>query len=239
MIKLAFIFNFRKPNLTMNHPKRNILLPGIILSNLFPLYGVLQYHWTIFSVVYIYWIELLIITFFLILKMLFASGDEQVTFSGKVWLAAKFLLFRCGIFLFYLLFIVVFLGLMVSAKDTSSSMNMMQALLLRGSFYYYTILSFILYNLVEFIVWYMASGKYRTAKPNDYFIILDPHILVVHIVVVLGTFLYQGATEQLHWNHKNSMIACVSLFVVVKIIADTLKERFSSDTNMPETGKYI
>ncbi|MEN9449260.1 MAG: hypothetical protein RJA25_2550, partial [Bacteroidota bacterium] len=37
---------------------KNVILPLIIISNIFPLYGVIYYNWTFFSVVYIYWLEL-------------------------------------------------------------------------------------------------------------------------------------------------------------------------------------
>jgi hypothetical protein len=85
----------------------------------------------------------------------------------------------------------------------------------------------------------MLNGEYKRAKPEDNFQILDVHILVVHIVVVLGTFLYQGVTENLHWNHKNSMIACVGLFVFIKIIADITKQSLSGDIPEEQKGKFI
>lgn len=47
---------------------KNVMLPLIIFSNLFPLYGSYQLQLTIFTVVYIYWIELLIISTFQLLK---------------------------------------------------------------------------------------------------------------------------------------------------------------------------
>ena len=231
-------YNNRKIILPKN---KNVFLPLIIFSNLFPLYGVINYNWTIFSVVYIYWIELLIISTFQLLKILLAKGDTNATFFNKLALGIKFFIFRTGLFFFYLLFIVVFLGLLTSAKsgETKDAITMFEAMFFRGTFYRITLLSFILYNLVEFLVLFIANEKYKTDKPHDNFILLDAHIIVVHIVVVLGTFLYQGVTEHFHWNHKSAMIACVSLFVVIKIIADIIRQGLSGDVPEEQQEKFI
>lgn len=220
---------------------KNVMLPLIIFSNLFPLYGVIHYNWTIFSVVYIYWLELLIISTFQLLKIMFAEGDEEATFFSKLTIALRFFAFRTGIFFFYLLFIVVFLGFLISGKENSdgSGIQLFDVIFLKGNFYKITLLSFLVYNIVEFVVLFLLNGAYKNAKPEDNFIILEPHILVVHLVVVLGTFLYQGATENLNWNHKNAMIATVSLFVVIKIIIDIYRQRLSADVPEDQQGKFI
>ncbi len=220
---------------------KRVMLPLIIFSNLFPLYGVLMYNWTIFSVVYIYWIELLIITFFQFLKIIVAQGEPRWSFSVNLFIGIKFLLLRAGLFLFYLLFIVVFLGFLASSKDDSgkSAMNMFDVVFFKGSFYRITLLSYTLYNLIEFIVLYILNNDYKTSKATDHNNFLDMHILVVHLVVVLGTFIYQGVTDTLHWNHKSAMIACVSLFVVIKIIADVVRQSLSGDIVKDEPGNFI
>jgi hypothetical protein len=228
-------------NINVQTANKNVMLPLIIFSNLFPLYGVIHYNWTIFSVVYIYWIELLIISTFQLLKIMVAEGDKQATFFSKSSIALRFFAFRTGIFFFYLLFIVVFLGFLISAKNNSdgSGIQLFDVIFLKGNFYKITLLSFLVYNIVEFIVLFLLNGAYKNAKPEDNFIILEPHILVVHLIVVLGTFLYQGATENLNWNHKNAMIATVSLFVVIKIITDIFRQRLSADAAEDQKGKFI
>jgi hypothetical protein len=228
-------------NINVQTANKNVMLPLIIFSNLFPLYGVIHYNWTIFSVVYIYWIELLIISTFQLLKIMVAEGDKQATFFSKSSMALRFFAFRTGIFFFYLLFIVVFLGFLISAKNNSdgSGIQLFDVIFLKGNFYRITLLSFLVYNIVEFIVLFLLNGAYKNAKPEDNFIILEPHILVVHLIVVLGTFLYQGATENLNWNHKNAMIATVSLFVVIKIITDIFRQRLSADAAEDQKGKFI
>ena len=119
----------------MKHQKSQILIPFIIISNLFPLYGVLKFNWTIFSVVYIFWLEMLIVSTFLLLKILFSQGDSNVTFASKFVLAAKFFVFRTGIFFFYLLFIVVFLGFLVTGRESLKDAGIFQTMTLQDPFY--------------------------------------------------------------------------------------------------------
>lgn len=223
----------------MKNRTTTYLLPLSILSNLFPLYGVIMYDWTIFSVVYIYWIELLIISTFQLFKILLAQGDAGSGFMSRLTLAFKFFAFRTGIFFFYLLFIIVFLGFMVSAKEKGAGLNIIRIMTFQDVFFKVAMLSFVVYNLVEFIVKYIATGKYKYAKPADYYSMFDGRIIVVHIVVVLGTFLYQLVLDKLNADHKTAMIACVSLFIVVKLIADTVKHSLSSEEAPEETAKFI
>ncbi len=226
----------KKINVSKN---KSVVLPLIIFSNLFPLYGVIIYNWTIFSVVYIYWIELLIISSFQLLKIIVAQGDKEATFFSKLVIAFQFFIMRTALFFFYLIFILVFLGFLASAKE--DSMKMLEVIFLRESFYKITLLSFFLYNFLEFIIQFILNEKYKKTIPKDNFIILDSHILVVHVVVVLGTFLYKGVTDFLHMNHKSAMIVCVSLFVLVKIIADVSKQNYGNNTGQQqnEPGKFI
>lgn len=212
---------------TTSQQKSRILIPFIIVTNLFPLYGVIKYNWTIFSVVYIYWLEMLIGSTFLLLKMLFAQGDTQVTVFNKLAMAVKFFSIRTGIFFFYLLFIVVFLGFLVTGHEKFENTGIWHTMTLQDSFYKVTLLNFIAYGIIEFLVQYMALGNYKKAKPDDYFIIFDAHMLVVHVVVVLGSFLYKFVLEKMEADHRTAMIACVSLFVVIKILVDIGKQRLT------------
>ena len=150
----------------MKHQKSQILIPFIIISNLFPLYGVLKFNWTIFSVVYIFWLEMLIVSTFLLLKILFSQGDSNATFASKLILATKFFVFRTGIFFFYLLFIVVFLGFLVTGKEDFKNAGIFQTMTLQDPFYKITLLNFVAFNLLEFLVQFLAIGDYKKSKPK-------------------------------------------------------------------------
>jgi hypothetical protein len=198
----------------------------------------LRFNWSIFSIVYIYWLELIIISTFQIFKILLSQGDPKKSFIKRTGIALEFFIVRSFVFFFYLVFIVVFLGFIVTGPEKTAGSGMAETVLFRNQFFNLTLLSFFLYNLLEFGVVFLATKQYKTTLPNDYFSVFDSHMIVVHIVVVLGTFLYDFVLKKMHANNRSAMIAVVCLFIVVKIIVDVVR------TNMdktPEgiTGKYI
>lgn len=209
----------------MKNQKYTFFIPLIIITNLFPLYGVLKYNWTLFSIVYIYWLEMLIISTFQLLKILIAKGDPAATFFSKISLGVSYFIFKTFIFFFYLLFIVVFLGFVTASHDKNESIKMLETLFLRNEFFKTALFNFFVYNLLEFLVFFIVDKQYKTSKPDDNYIIFDAHMIVVHIVIVLGTFLNQFVLDKLKLDHKTSMFICVSLFVFVKTVFDLLRQR--------------
>lgn len=223
----------------MKNNSRNFLVPVGLASNLFPLFGVLFYNWTIFSIVYIYWVELIIISTFQLFKILLASGDNEISFRSRLTMALKFFAFRTGIFFFYLSFIVTFLGVLISSKDEAGKMDFISTLAFRNEFFKVAVISFIVYNLLEFGVLYIFNNQYKTSSPNDYYSIFDARIIVVHVVVILVTFLYQFLAEKNNTNHKVAMVACVSLFIIIKSIADFIRQKLNEVDTNSDKRKFI
>jgi hypothetical protein len=223
----------------MKNTSPNYLIPVGIASNLFPLFGVIYYNWTIFSIVYIYWVELIIISTFQLFKILLASGDNEIPFSSRLSMAFKFFAFRTGIFFFYLTFIVTFLGFLISSNDKEGRMDVITTLAFQNEFFKVAVLSFIVYNLLEFVVLFIINRKYQTSGPKEYYQIFDARIIVVHIVVILVTFLYQFLLEKNDTSHKTAMVACVSLFILVKSVADYFRQKFIEIDQKNEERKFI
>ncbi|MBP6154777.1 MAG: hypothetical protein KA457_08160 [Chitinophagales bacterium] len=212
-------------NLSNTAPNKiNYILPFILFANLMPIYGVLNFGWTLFSVLYIYWLELLIITFFDFLKIVSANGDDSTNWM-KLVLGGKLILIRVGIFFFYLTFLITFIGIMLSAKneDVKDLVTMADALFLKSTFYKITLLSVFISHTIDFYFSFIASNKYKNTTAQKEFIFLDAHILVVHIVIVLSVFLYKGLTEKMNIEHTSAIVACVSLFAIIKIVVDYAK----------------
>jgi len=77
---------------------------ALVLTNLIPLFGVLFWHWSLFSVVFLYWLESAIIGFFNVLKMISIGGLLAIPLC-------VFFVFHYGIFmLVHLMFIIVLFG---------------------------------------------------------------------------------------------------------------------------------
>lgn len=219
----------------MKNQRPQLLTPVLVFSNFFPVLGVMLYNWTIFSVVYIYWIEMLIVSTFSLLKILYARG-EDISFRDRVKMGGKFFLIRTGIFFFYLSFIVTFLGMMVSAKTPHSSVDVAQTLALRQGFIKLALFNFIIYNLLEFYFLFIKNGYYKMAAPSKFYTFFNARMLVVHIVVIAGTFIYKFLADKLQMNHMAVMMICVLIFAIVKTIADILSKAMEDPIPQQEGG---
>lgn len=56
--------------------RRGISMLALVLANLVPLYGVLFDDWSIFFVMFVYWMENVVVGFYNVLRMLFACGTD-------------------------------------------------------------------------------------------------------------------------------------------------------------------
>jgi hypothetical protein len=64
----------------MIHLKLNIPISFLLLNNIVPVVGLFFYGWRIFDVLFFFWIEIVIIGFFNIIKILSSRKDEKLPF---------------------------------------------------------------------------------------------------------------------------------------------------------------
>ena len=214
----------------MKKNNRNIF-PLLMLSNLFPLYGVMRDGWPFFLILYIFWFEMLIITVFEELKMYFSKEGEKGW--DKFRKMFSYALIRLGIFCFYMIFIVVFVGLMGSSKD--QLMTIFLAMAFRNTIFNIAILNFVAYNFLDFLFNFILNKKYVSSKTSDHYNILDGRQIVVHVVVVLGVFLSNYILKQSGNNYYYSNLALVVLFILIKTGADF----FSLATREEDPGEIF
>lgn len=217
-------------NIRMTKNKRHIL-SLLLLSNLFPLFGVLREGWPFFIVLFVFWVEMVIITGFSLLKMFVAQAGD--TGWDKIRTMFNYALVRGGIFCFYLIFIVVFIGVMGSSSE--QMIRIFRASSFRDPFFNIAILNFAAYNLLEFLFFYMLNKRYVRSTPAEHYIIVDGRQIVVHVVVVLGAFLSDLILKQTGNNFYYSNLALVVLFIFVKSVADYVSLRNAPDEESPES----
>jgi hypothetical protein len=199
-------------------------LPLIIALNLLPVAGVLWWGWTAFSVFYLFWLETLIVAFFNTLKIIMCRGDEydlkieksnapfatlHVNYASHLKKAFGYLFVRIFIFCFYLLFIVVFIGVISASKDDTLT-NAQIGLFLNKSFNY-ALLGFFIAQALDFVFEFILNDEYRHTHASDFASIFDGRQLVVHVAVVLGGVL--GGFAKNWTGHEYS--TWIPLFVVV------------------------
>lgn len=74
------------------------------------------------------------------------------------------------------------------------------------------------------------------AAPSKFYTFFNARMLVVHIVVIAGTFIYQFLADKLQMNHMTVMMICVLIFAIVKTIADILSKAMEDPIPQQEGG---
>ncbi len=219
-----------------NFQKRNNFF-YLLLTNSLILYGAIVNQWPIFLVIYGFWLETIIISIFETLKILFAKGENSK--PPNITLATQHLLLKLGMLLFYLIFIVVFIGLLHSSK--TDSIKILNAVYFRDKFFNAALLSMILGGLLNFIVIYWMELRTNFGAKH-FFNFLDARTLTIHLVIVIGTFALEFADKNLLFNENlDKKYVFLSIFILVKTIADLVSIQFSNnEEDLPTTpNNYI
>ncbi len=208
-----------------------------------PIWGVWQWNWTPFMVFYLFWIETLIISFFNALKIIFCRGDEyenrlemsthkyalfHVKFASHIRKALAYLLVRIGIFFFYLIFIVTFIGFMMSAN--SDHYEIMETLLFFNRSFNYALLGFILNLGIHFVLNFILNEEYKQTHPSDFAAIFDGRQIIIHVAVVIGGVfggffgdVFSQSSQNHHLNQMTIYLFVISVFCIVKTLFEVFK----------------
>lgn len=202
-----------------------------VVMNIVPLLGVIFYDWSVFALLYAFWLETLGLSFLNAIRILFAKKSiEKGPFVGK---ALRFLIVSIFILLFYMLFMIVFVGFQIS--DKQEGVNFIKYLMLLQPTFRLTIMVFFVIKFIELIYSYFIKNQRETTSPTDFHPLLDSRIFVIHIVIVLGVFACQFFSEKLG-NHSG-VIAFACVFVLVKTIGDLVVAKFQLK-NIPENENH-
>ena len=182
-------------------------IAALLLANLVPLYGVLFLDWSLFSVMFLYWMESAIIGFYNVPRMIVVGGVLGVFFS--IFFAVHYGGFMFG----HLVFILALFG-----PKPFDLFHMSPAAFLDGA----TMIAFFLLLIshgVSFFSNFIGRNEYqRTTLPK---LMMSPYkrIVIMHLTIIFGGFvtMFLGAPP-----------AALVLMVVLKIAVDLgahLKER--------------
>jgi hypothetical protein len=169
---------------------KGINLALIIIFNLVPVFGVAFYNWQPFEAFWFFWVETLLIAVFNSIRIVFSQGRQATAVNMQRPLVYhinkgfKYLLIRIGIFFFYAIFIIVFIGFVANAsKDKSMVLG---TILLQNKFFNAGLLISIGSQCYYLIAGFFRNGSYLTAAPDAYAAIFDGRQLVIHVAIVLG-----------------------------------------------------
>jgi hypothetical protein len=187
----------------------------LVAANLVPLAGVVFWGWQVGQVVFLYWMENLIIGGFSVLRILaFDPGarkeDQEVsTLPGRLALAGFFCVHYGGFCFVHGLFLASFFG-----RDASGAQITLLAMvlgMLREPVVVAALLALLVSHGWSFFRNYLGRGEYERIDGQE--LMLRPYnrIMVTHIYIVFGGFLLSAIRSQL---------LPMLLFVAVKVGCD-------------------
>ena len=161
----------------------------LIAANCVPLVGVVAFHWTVFSVLLLYWSENVVIGAFNILKILFAQPQNIGTNVLKVFLIPFFTVHYGMFTMVHGIFVLALFG--PGGGHVSPSPHGF-ALAMRQAGIGYGVAAIALSHAFSFFHNYLFSGEYRQASPQ--LLMMQPYarVVVLHITILAGGFAFMA-----------------------------------------------
>jgi hypothetical protein len=200
---------------------------GIIAVNLLPAFGILFLGWSMVSIMVLYWIENVIVGFFTILKMAFATAETEGSVT-KLFMIPFFCV-HYGIFCAAHAFFIFMIFLVGTAR--SGSGNLLIPLVQSGfelAGLSIPILGMFINYGISFYLNYIKSGMYRYASLNSLMSEPYPRIVPLHIGLILGGFVILSL---------GSPVWIVLILVALKTGAEVLTYRHSMTKWQSQTEK--
>lgn len=189
---------------------------ALILMNLIPLIGVFKFGWDAGTIVFLYWMENVIIGLLNIPKILacrsvqYRSGDaahrhssRQASLGGVLYLSV-FFAFHYGMFCFGHYFF-----LRSTYQNLPDFGEILPALL--SPVLFWSLLGLTLSHIISLVVNFYGKGEFKTRSPNKQMFIPYSRIVLLHIVIILSGSVAVAAGQG---------TATLLLLVVFKIIFD-------------------
>ncbi len=203
--------------------KKSLVIFFIVAFNLVPIFGALFYNWQPFEAFWFFWLETLVMAFFNSIRIVFSQNQQPATVNTNSPLiynfnkAIKYFLIRIGIFLFYSIFIIAFIGF--AANNNADKGNVLTTLLFQNRFFNLSLLISIFSQSYYLIFYFFRNGSIFTADPDTYAALFDSRQLIIHLAVVVGAlgsvFLFKNTSFS---NYSSTFI--ISLLCIFKSAAE-------------------
>ncbi|MHC3994774.1 DUF6498-containing protein [Thiomicrolovo sp. ZZH C-3] len=180
--------------------RRYVSLPLIVLlaANLYPLYGVLERGWGVFELIFLYWMENVVIGLFNVLKMITNRPGDLAGNLGKLFLV-PFFTFHYGMFTYaHGIFVIALFApkeLHLNVFGLADYIYHRDVLFGNGVLTALTLL--IVSHAVSFYVDYVRSGDYERTTLSDWMGAPYGRVAVLHIGLIVGGFLVMALGQPL------------------------------------------
>lgn len=210
---------------------KHVVIFFIVAFNLVPIFGVVFYNWQPFEAFWFFWVETLIMAFFNCIRIVFSQNQQPAIVNidsplvYNVSKGIKYLLIRIGIFLFYSIFIITFIGFI--ANPNADKGTVLGTILFQNRFFNLSLLISIFSQSYYLIFYFFRNGAFVTAQPDSYTALFDSRQIVIHIAVVLGVFGSMYLVKNTSFGNYSSALI-ISLLCICKCATELFS--YKSDT---------
>ncbi len=191
----------------------------VILTNLIPVFGVLFYDWRVFTIVFLYWLENIIIGVFNIAKMITCSFHKK---SLKDLLVIPFFTIHYGIF-------VGVHGVFVFALfHEGPDHHPYEGFLSEFTFGIVVALSSLaIEHAYLFYTTFVRTGLYKRVNAAGLMLFPYPRIVVLHVAIIFGGFLIMTFGIQ-----SLVLVLLIPLKILVDLLELRIMEKFQQGKNI-------
>jgi Family of unknown function (DUF6498) len=182
----------------------------LIIANLIPVYGVLFLDWKVFSLIFLFWLENVIVGFYNVLKMLSCKPENGTNWLGKIFIVPFFTI-HYGIFtVVHGIFVFVLFGSKTIQFSGFPGPELLLELLSMNNLSYVAMSLFLSHGF-SFLWNYIGKKEYETTDLKTLMGKPYGRIVVLHLTILIGGFLLMAL---------NSPIFGLLLFIALKIVMD-------------------
>lgn len=162
---------------------------ALVVANALPLIGVLWFHWQVFPIILVYWLENVVIGGFNVLKMLTADPDQPIEWIGKLFIIPFFCV-HFGLFtLVHGMLVFSFFGHGVPALAGFHAGWLGPAEVaaaIHATHVEYAWLALLLSHGFSFLWNYLLGGEYKHASLQQLMGQPYSRVITLHLVILFG-----------------------------------------------------
>ncbi|MFN3701637.1 MAG: DUF6498-containing protein [Alphaproteobacteria bacterium] len=208
-----------------------LLLAGVILGNIAPVFGVIFFEWSLFDIFYLYWAENVLIGFMVIVRMLVVGAASGI---AMLFGSINFVIFFCFHYgLFCMVHGTILFDLFGNDVQLAKSVSKHPELLIAFAFNgaqdgFLIALSGIALIVVIEGLKAMREDKAEARLPVAVMFRPYGRILVLHTAILLGGFAAQSLGEP---------VSALIFLIVLKIIYDIIcmQEKRLAEAGNPDS----
>lgn len=195
---------------------------ALIVMNLVPLIGVFHFGWDAATIVFLYWLENVIIGLLNIPKIMTCTGGDSPRRSlGGLLYPSVLFGFHYGLFCF-----AHYVFLQFTYESLPDFGNILSALF--SPVLFWSLLGLTLSHVVSMIVNFFGKGEYKTRSPKAQMFVPYSRIVVLHIVII-----FSGALAVAMGQGVATLLLLVGLKIVFDLAAHIVEHAKAQSLTAP------